>query len=373
MVIQNQSRMGEGSAMPTDPHHTPTILQPSLSQPQKTHKPMKPKRKDTQVPQPSDPTKSVTDEAVYKELGNSLVRIAITASSLEVEQDSESSGKEESFGEDASKQERRIDAIDADKDITMVSVQDDAEMFDVNDVLDGEEGKAIMVEEPVKPKKKEQIWLDEEAAKRLQEQFNKEERLPKERAQKEKEANIALIEEWDDVQAKIHVDYQLAERLQAEEQEELSDAKKATLFVQLLEEKESILQVNTFDDFRIELVEGKEKRAGTREFKEVEDDKETTEIKQLIKIIPKEEEVANDAISQMLKSFSKEDLEDLYKLVKARYGSTRPVENMDYLLWSDMKTMFEPHVEDEVWKRQQGYKVLEWKQYDSCGVHSLMM
>nr|GEW41232.1 U-box domain-containing protein 13-like isoform X1 [Tanacetum cinerariifolium] len=77
--------------------------------------------------------------------------------------------------------------------------------------------------------------------------------------------------------------------------------------------------------------------------------------------------------SQMLKSFDKEDLEDLYKLVKARYGSTRSVENMDYLLWSDLKTMFEPHVEDEIWKMQQGYKVFEWKLYDSCKVHSLMM
>nr|GEW34310.1 hypothetical protein [Tanacetum cinerariifolium] len=57
----------------------------------------------------------------------------------------------------------------------------------------------------------------------------------------------------------------------------------------------------------------------------------------------------------------KEDLEDLYKLVKAGYGSTRPVESMDYLLWSDMKTMFEPHVKDEIWKMQQRYKVLEWK------------
>ncbi|GJS14378.1 hypothetical protein Tco_0408850 [Tanacetum coccineum] len=46
---------------------------------------------------------------------------------------------------------------------------------------------------------------------------------------------------------------------------------------------------------------------------------------------------------------------------------------MDYLLWNDMKIMFEPHVEDEVWKLQQGYKVLERKLYDSCGVHSLMM
>ncbi|GJV78589.1 uncharacterized mitochondrial protein-like protein [Tanacetum coccineum] len=48
----------------------------------------KPKRKDTQVPQPSGPTDIVADEAVHKELGDSLVRAATTASSLEAEQDS---------------------------------------------------------------------------------------------------------------------------------------------------------------------------------------------------------------------------------------------------------------------------------------------
>ncbi|GJX30224.1 hypothetical protein Tco_0238303 [Tanacetum coccineum] len=41
--------------------------------------------------------------------------------------------------------------------------------------------------------------------------------------------------------------------------------------------------------------------------------------------------------SQMIKIFDMEDLKDLYKLVKARYGSTRPVEDVDYLLWNDMK------------------------------------
>ncbi|GJY59486.1 hypothetical protein Tco_0459378 [Tanacetum coccineum] len=50
--------------------------------------PRKPKIKDTQVPQPSDPSKNVADEVVHKELGGSLVRAATTASSLEVEQDS---------------------------------------------------------------------------------------------------------------------------------------------------------------------------------------------------------------------------------------------------------------------------------------------
>ncbi|GJX10872.1 hypothetical protein Tco_0200731 [Tanacetum coccineum] len=79
--------MGEGSTIPTDPHHTPIFIQPS-TQPQKTQKPKKPKRKDTQVSHPSDHIESVADEAVYKELGDSLVRTATTASSLEAEQDS---------------------------------------------------------------------------------------------------------------------------------------------------------------------------------------------------------------------------------------------------------------------------------------------
>ncbi|GJR99023.1 hypothetical protein Tco_0315532 [Tanacetum coccineum] len=76
--------IGKGSANPTDPHHTPTIIQPS-TQPQKTKRPRKPKRKDTQVPQPSDPSDNVADEDVYKELGDSLVRAATTTSSLEAE------------------------------------------------------------------------------------------------------------------------------------------------------------------------------------------------------------------------------------------------------------------------------------------------
>ncbi|GJU93637.1 hypothetical protein Tco_1318393 [Tanacetum coccineum] len=86
MVVQEQAAMVKGSANPTVPHHTPTIIQPSL-QPQKKQKPRKPKRKDTQIPQSSGPTKHVAYEAIYKELDDSLVRAATTASSLEAEQD----------------------------------------------------------------------------------------------------------------------------------------------------------------------------------------------------------------------------------------------------------------------------------------------
>ncbi|GKD03788.1 hypothetical protein Tco_1178762 [Tanacetum coccineum] len=87
--------MGEGSSIPTDPHHTPIFIKPS-PQPQKTQKPRKPKRNDTQEPRPSDPTKRVADEAVHKELGDSLVRAATTTSSLEAKQDSGNINKTQS-------------------------------------------------------------------------------------------------------------------------------------------------------------------------------------------------------------------------------------------------------------------------------------
>ncbi|GJZ36204.1 hypothetical protein Tco_0582021 [Tanacetum coccineum] len=82
MVVQNQSQLGEGLAIPTDPHHIPTFIQPSTKS-QKTYQPRKPKIKDTHLPQSSDPIENVVDEAVHKELGDNLVRAATTASSLE--------------------------------------------------------------------------------------------------------------------------------------------------------------------------------------------------------------------------------------------------------------------------------------------------
>nr|GEV32373.1 hypothetical protein [Tanacetum cinerariifolium] len=212
----------------------------------------------------------------------------------------ESSDDNEHLGEDASKQ-GRISDIDADKGITLVSTHDDAEIFDADKDLHGEEvfvakqdanvvekevdvaqvkvstaattptisidevtlaqalpelkhtkpkanakgivfhepeesttttkipklksqdkGKAIMIEEPVKLKKKDQIMLDEEVVLKLQAElqaeFDKEQRLASEKAQQEEVVNSALIEESNDIQAKINADYLLAQRMQAEEQ-----------------------------------------------------------------------------------------------------------------------------------------------------------
>ncbi|GJY73795.1 hypothetical protein Tco_0478226 [Tanacetum coccineum] len=97
-----------------------------------------------------------------------------------------------------------------------------------------DKGIGKMVEpEPVKKfSKKDQIRLDEELAFKLQAK-EEEERLAREK----NEANVALTEEWNDIQAKIEADQLLAERLQAREQEELTIEERAKLFQQLLEKR----------------------------------------------------------------------------------------------------------------------------------------
>ncbi|GJU42624.1 hypothetical protein Tco_1195581 [Tanacetum coccineum] len=148
-----------------------------------------------------------------------------------------------SIQEDASKQGRKIDDIEKDAEITLVhetqgshsdeemldtGVLDDDEVLaepevtvkDVNLIVDEakglviheeeqattptessqqpsqvkaqDKGKGIMVEEPVKIKKKDQISLDEELSLKLQseEEEEEEERLAREKAEREEEANI---------------------------------------------------------------------------------------------------------------------------------------------------------------------------------------
>ncbi|GJS66615.1 putative ribonuclease H-like domain-containing protein [Tanacetum coccineum] len=79
MMVQAQQEQGKGLAMPTDPQHTHTIIQPLTSQPQLKQRSRMPMRKDTEVPQPSGPIDNVIDEVVYEEMDDSLERVATAA------------------------------------------------------------------------------------------------------------------------------------------------------------------------------------------------------------------------------------------------------------------------------------------------------
>nr|GEU44846.1 hypothetical protein [Tanacetum cinerariifolium] len=72
----------------------------------------------------------------------------------------------------------------------------------------------------------------------------------------------------------------------------------------------------------------------------------------------------------MFKNFNREDLEVLRSIVKERFKKTKPVDDMNNLLFQTLKTMFKPYVEDIICKYQQGaVKVNNWKLFNSCGVY----
>ncbi|GKE95302.1 hypothetical protein Tco_1580157, partial [Tanacetum coccineum] len=206
--------------------------------------------------------------------------------------------------------------------------------------------------------------------------------LAKEKAEKDEEANIS----WDNVQVMIEADRLLGERLQAREKEELTDEEKGRLFVELLEkrkkhfaalraqekrnkpptkaQKKTMTRANMFVDMDTELVKESSKKAETEmahegSSKRAGEDlqKESTKKQKIHRKrrngyyeIMRADRSAKTYLlfSQLLKEFDREDLENLWKVVKDKHGYTMPEEAYERILWEDLKVMFEPHVEDAV-------------------------
>ncbi|GJX18515.1 hypothetical protein Tco_0221192 [Tanacetum coccineum] len=102
-----------------------------------------------------------------------------------------------------------------------------------------DKGKGIMEESKsamTKTKRQqEQERLGYEAALRLQEQLNEEER--QRIAKAHKVASSFNIEEWEDIRVRIEADEELAQRLQAEEREKYSEVKKVRLLAELINQR----------------------------------------------------------------------------------------------------------------------------------------
>ncbi|GJV00134.1 hypothetical protein Tco_1329404 [Tanacetum coccineum] len=62
-------------------------------------------------------------------------------------------------------------------------------------------------------------------------------------------------------------------------------------------------------------------------------------------------------LSEMLEDFDRLDVEELFRLVKERYSTSRP-EGFDLMLWGDLHTLFEPDEDDEIWRDQHEYNLL---------------
>nr|GEW93658.1 hypothetical protein [Tanacetum cinerariifolium]GEW98892.1 hypothetical protein [Tanacetum cinerariifolium] len=263
---------------------------------------------------------------------------------------------------------------------------------------DKDKGKGIMVE-PGKPlKKKDQISFDEEVVRKLEAQ--KKAKMEEEEmiAREKDEANIVMIEQWDEVQAKIKADMGLAQKLQTEEQEKLTDAEKAMLFMEFLEKRRKFFarkreiekrnrpptkaQQRSLMCTYLKNIDGrkpknlKKKDIGGK-VKETQ-----AKLKRCLEIVPEDDDdVTIEAIplsfkfsaivdykiykegkkskadrnsqsyltfGKMFKNFNREDLEVLWSIFKERFKKTKPVDDMDNLLFQTLKTMFEHHAKDNI-------------------------
>ncbi|GJX60982.1 hypothetical protein Tco_0293882 [Tanacetum coccineum] len=71
----------------------------------------------------------------------------------------------------------------------------------------------------------------------------------------------------------------------------------------------------------------------------------------------------------MLKAFDKDDLVMLWSLVKEKFNSTEPIDDKEREIWVELKRLFEPDIDDELWKLQKHIHDVTGRLYDSCGVH----
>ncbi|GJV91037.1 hypothetical protein Tco_1538850, partial [Tanacetum coccineum] len=186
------------------------------------------------------------------------------------------SSDEEGLGEEDASKQGRIADIDADAGINLVSTHFDADtdMFGVHDLV----GDEVVVESEVAIKATSTIPVSAATttttvitndeitlAKALAELksaklptttaattitavstrprakglvIHEQEQAPTPTVSSQQPSQLNVQDKaWDDVQARVEDDYQLAQRLQAQEQEELTDEEKARLFVQFLEQR----------------------------------------------------------------------------------------------------------------------------------------
>nr|GEW52252.1 hypothetical protein [Tanacetum cinerariifolium] len=184
------------------------------------------------------------------------------------------------FGEEDASKQGRIADIDANEVIYLVNVHNDEDMFGVND-LDGDE---VIVESVDVVEKAKEVVVDITLAKALIEI-----KSAKPKADK----------------VKIDADYELAQRLQAEEQKELTDAEKEKLFMQLLEKRRKFFAAKRVKEKRNRpptraqprsIIAGEELEQDNAKKHKMKDDKESIELKQFLEIFPNErDDVTVDA------------------------------------------------------------------------------
>nr|GFA13623.1 hypothetical protein [Tanacetum cinerariifolium] len=100
-------------------------------------------------------------------------------------------------------------------------------------------------------------------------------------------------------------------------------------------------------------------------------EKEQVKKQKLSEETPKIETTTKEFTEEKIKEMMQEDLNQLWALVN-EYLNIRPASSdKEMELWVELKRMYEPDLEDQLWTLTQNYMhaPIEWKLYDLSGVH----
>nr|GEZ34734.1 hypothetical protein [Tanacetum cinerariifolium] len=279
--------------------------------------------------------------------------------------------------EDASNHGRMIDELDTDevrvaaastrrrKGVVIRDLEEESTAIIPADTKSKDKGKGIMVEEPKPLKKKQQVKMDEEYARKLREELNK-----------DIDWNAAI----DHVKQKDKED-PYVQRYQLEEEENRAIqsinetlAQKAAKRRKLNDEVEDLKQ-------HLEIMPDEDDDVYT----------ESTPLVRKVSVVDYEIIYFNNkphykiirangthqlyvSFITLLKNFDIEDLESLWSLVKERFSTSKPNNFSDDYLLTTHGAMFErPDGQAQVQKNQRTVhgqaRAKSWKLLESCGVH----
>nr|GEU67827.1 hypothetical protein [Tanacetum cinerariifolium]GEU67830.1 hypothetical protein [Tanacetum cinerariifolium] len=224
-----------------------------------------------------------------------------------------------------------------------------------------DKGKGIMIEEPKPIKKKDQVELDEEYARKLHEELNKEidwDMAIEHMKQKAKED-------------KIEEDQRAIESIKETPAQKAAKRQKLNKKAKEIEDLKQHLEIvpDKDDDVYIEAT------PLTRKVRVVGYQVILINNKPRYKIIKADEtHRLYTSFITLLKNFDRDDLETLWNIVKERFSTSKPNNFLDKYLLINLKTMFgRPDGQDTVWKSQISVhgqaKVKSQKLLTSCDVH----
>ncbi|GKD62940.1 hypothetical protein Tco_1305048, partial [Tanacetum coccineum] len=263
-----------------------------------------------------------------------------------------------------------------------------------------DKGKGKMDEfEPVQTKTKlqqEHERLGYEAAVRLQDELEEEER--QRIASVHESASSFNIEEWEDIQARIQADEEFVQRAKERRNKPLTQAQQRTYMTNYIKHigSHTLQQLRgySFDELKA-LFETTVRRVSTFVPIESEDDKVVPELavgsskrdaeEELVQETSKRQktgeslELAEEPRNKEDDEVSQEELQKMMIIVLEQGINVEPLQTkypiIDWEIYTEgtrktnKKRLFEPDIDDELWKLQKHIHDLTWKLYDSCTVH----